>query len=113
VFEVYYVLDEQGDPQRVTDPTAWARWCEQSDRGVDRTTVAEDIVVLTTFDGVDEVTPGQQPLLFESRVFGGVLDGEEIRYATRADAIAGHESLVTWCRIGHSPDHGITEDQIT
>jgi len=34
------------------------------------------------------------PLIFETRVFGGDLDGEQWRYSTEAEAIAGHEEVV-------------------
>jgi hypothetical protein len=37
-------------------------------------------------------TPGPA-ILWESMVFGGPLDGEQRRYATRAEADAGHTAL--------------------
>jgi hypothetical protein len=110
---MYFVLDEQGEPLAVSDVEEWVQWCERADRGVARTVVAADVVVLTTFNGVDEVVHGQTPLLFETRVFGGVLDGEAVQHPTRADALAGHAKLVEWCRMGNSPGTGLTDDQIT
>ena len=111
--EVYFVLDEQGDPVPVSDLEAWLRWFGRADRGVARTVVTPDIAVLTTFSGVHDAADGRAPLLFDTRVFGGVLNGEEIQHSTRVDAIAGHALLVAWCRVGSSPDGGITEAQIT
>ena len=107
----YFVLDERGEPL-ATDCSEWERWCEHTDRSVARSVVASDVVVLTTFSGVDECPSGQPPLLFETRVFGGVLDGEDQQHATRADALAEHTRLVEWCRVGHSPAQGLTADQI-
>jgi hypothetical protein len=42
-------------------------------------------------------------------VFGGVLDGEVVQHCTRAEATAQHAELVEWCRIGNTPNGGITE----
>ncbi len=111
--EVYFVLDERGDPRKVSDVAAWLHWCERADRGVARTAVTPDIAVLTTFSGFDEPGEGRAPLLFATRVFGGVLDGEDVQHPTRADALAGHAMLVAWCRLGNLPNGGVTAEQIT
>jgi hypothetical protein len=37
-------------------------------------------------------TPGP-PVLWETFVFGGVLDGEMQRYTSKADALAGHQRM--------------------
>ena len=111
--EVYFVLDEQGDPLPVSDTEAWLQWFELADRRVAQTMVTPDIAVLTIFSGVDEVTEGRAPRPFETRVFGGMLDGEEVRHPTRVDALAGHAMVVTWCRLGTTPDEGVTEKLMT
>lgn len=108
--ELYSVLDERGEPIRERDVEAWSRWFAHADCSVARSTVSPDITVLTTFSGVDDVPgPNSIPRLFESRVFGGILDGEVVHYCTRAEATAQHEELVEWCRIGNTPNAGITE----
>jgi hypothetical protein len=108
--ELYFVLDEHGEPVPERDVEAWSRWFAQADRSVARSTVSRDITVLTTFNGVDDVPePDSIPKLFESRVFGGVLDGEVVQHCTRAEATAQHAELVEWCRIGNTPNGGITE----
>jgi hypothetical protein len=106
------MFDERGEPLAVSDSSEWERWCERTDRGVARTVIARDVVVLTTFSGVDEGMDGHPPLLFETRVFGGVLDGEHQQHATRVNALGGHATLVEWCRVGQSPAKGLTADQI-
>jgi hypothetical protein len=111
--ELYFVLDEQGNPLPVSDVEVWSRWFERADRGVARTVVTPNVTVLTTFSGVDQAAEGRPPLLFETRVFGGVLNAEELQHPTRIDALAAHASLVEWCRIGNSPEGGVTEEQIT
>ena len=68
-----------------------------------RTVVTAEVTVLTTFSGVDPSTQGQPPRLFETRVFGGVLDAEEARHASKADAIAAHAALAEWCASARRP----------
>jgi hypothetical protein len=38
---------------------------------------------------------GARPLLFETMVFGGPLDGEQTRYSTWDEAKSGHDAMVT------------------
>ena len=111
--EGYFVLNERGEPMLERDVQAWTRWFERADRSVARTVVSADVTVLTTFRGVGETDEsGQAPHLFETRVFGGILTGEERWHRTRDQAVAGHERLAEWCRIGMVHNHGISEDQL-
>lgn len=99
--EVYFVLDEHGEPREERDLDQWQRWFEQANRGVARTAVSPQITVLTTFRAYDELAdPDAAPKLFETQVFGGVLDGELREHRTRAEAIAEHAALAEWCRLG-------------
>jgi hypothetical protein len=109
----YFVLDELGEPQPEHDLEAWTRWFEQADRSIARTAIGAAVVVLTTFRGVVDATePGDAPRLFETRVFGGVLDGEEHGHSTRTEALAAHSALAEWCRIGNAPDAGVNEQTL-
>jgi hypothetical protein len=72
--EVYFVLNDSGEPVPVNDINEWTQWCERADRSVARTVVAPDVMVLTIFNGIDEHAEngeGRSPLLFGTRVFGG------------------------------------------
>ena len=102
--DVYFVLDTCGQPRREYDLVKWAKWFDRADRSIARTAVAKDVMVLTTFLGVGEVS---DPLLFETRVFGGSLDGEELLTRTRADAELTHAELAHWCVIGTAPYYGV------
>jgi hypothetical protein len=107
---IYFRLDDRGEPRPEADVEAWTRWFERADRSIARTVVAPDVTVLTTFRGVDESRePNERPRLFDTRVFGGILDGEELHHVTRAEALLGHVTLAEWCRIATVPDAGITE----
>ena len=111
--EGYFVLNDRGEPMLERDVQAWTRWFERADRSVARTVVSADITVLTTFRGVGETDEsGQAPPLFETRVFGGILGGEERWHRTRDEAIAGHEWVAEWCRIALAHNHGLSEDQL-
>ena len=110
---MYFVLDDQGEPQRETDFDAWSGWFERADRRIARTVVSADVTVLTTFIGVDEsAADDAEPLLFSTRIFGGVLNAEELLRRTRAEGLAAHAEIVEWCRIGNAPGAGVTEDEI-
>ncbi len=82
-----------------TDLDAWAAWLETADRSVAQTQVGE-ARVSTVFLGVDlnfqsmvGLAAGA-PILFESMIFGGKLDGEMNRYPTWGAAEKGHAAMV-------------------
>jgi hypothetical protein len=97
-----YILDADGNPQPCDDLLAWARWFEAASR--DRTRiVAQDldesdpkktIKVSTVFLGLDHNFMGDgTPVLWETLVMGGLLDGEMDRYTSRAAALEGHQAM--------------------
>jgi len=99
-----YVLDAQGEPQPVEDVIEWGQWMEEHN---DARVIAHDrdeggrneILISTVFLGINMNPFGKgPPILFETMVFGGVLDQEIRRYATRAEAYAGHQEM---CRRVH------------
>lgn len=91
-----YTLDADGNPVRCDDLLAWATWYESSDeaRRVARDTVGE-VEVSTVFLSIDHGWSGT-PVLYETMTFGGAprIDEWCRRYATRAEALAGHAETV-------------------
>ena len=87
-----YTLDAAGNPVRCADWVAWAT----SDFRLARTEVGPGYVS-TIFLGWRSPRPGP-PLLFETMICG--VDGLELeeRYATRAEALAGHAQAVAVAR---------------
>ncbi len=75
----------------------WARWFNDSaQRIVAQTEVrrpdADPVLVSTVFLGLDHnYYPSGPPILFETMVFGGPLDGYQYRYATFEEALQGHQ----------------------
>ncbi len=88
-----YLLDENGEPQPCPDLMDWARWFQISERSIARTEIGK-IVVSTVFLGLDHGYGSGPPVLFETMVFEGPLNGEQVRYCTRAEALSGHEEMV-------------------
>ena len=99
----YWVLDEHGEPKPCDDVLAWGAWFEATKDTGERV-VARDrdegaapggVNVSTVFLGLDHQFGDGPPVLWETLVFGGVLDGEMRRYTSRAAALAGHQEMCT------------------
>lgn len=109
---MYYKL-EGTRCERVDDVLEWTRWFEGTDRLVKRdkvrcnTTLLKRVLVFlglsthhevevsTVFLGTDHSFGVGPPLLFETLVFGGDLDGEMGRYTTWDEAWKGHQTMVS------------------
>lgn len=87
-----YVLDGH-EAKPATDLLTWSAWFETADRTVAKSEVGES-EISTVFIGIDHNFSGGPPLLFETMVFGGPLDGEQDRYSTWDEAEAGHAAMV-------------------
>jgi hypothetical protein len=91
---LFYILNEHDEPVPVQNAIEWAEWFDAHD---DRRSVLQDHIgnarVSTVFLGLDHAMPGAPPLLYETMVFGGDLSGEEARYQTRDEAVAGHAAM--------------------
>lgn len=92
-----YVLDADGQPQLEPDLLAWARWLETADRRVcqdyDEGDATKRVRVSTVFLGLDYSFGEGPPLLWETMVFGGPLNGRMARYSSVDDAFAGHQRI--------------------
>ena len=82
----------------------WAKWFEYAARTVARdvfkSDAGEDVTVSTVFLGLDHNHAGfGEPILFETIVFGGVLDQWHWRYCTWEEAEAGHAQLINLARV--------------
>lgn len=93
-----YKLDDDGKTPIVVENTIeWAEWYEGADeqRRVAKTHIDTDEYVSTVFLGLDHNFTGEgPPILFETMVFGGEFDEEQVRYATWDEAAEGHEQMV-------------------
>lgn len=99
----YYILDADGQVQRVSSVQAWGVWFEQASRDGSRV-VKQDFIegspeprvgVSTVFLGLDHnFGLSGPPVLWETLVFGTSCDGLMERYATREAALAGHARIL-------------------
>lgn len=88
----YWMLDGK-TPVRALNLIEWGTWMEIGDRRV-----AEDFVgsvrVSTVFLGLNHQFGDGPPILFETMVFGGVLDDLTCRYSTWDEAEKGHQAIL-------------------
>jgi len=94
-----YILDIDGNPLHEPDLMLWATWMEFADRRVAFDNLAEGVDVSTVFLGLDHNWGHHDlPILFETMVFGGEMDGECERYSVRQEALDGHAVIVQLAR---------------
>jgi len=90
-----YKMIADGTSVSVYDVLEWSKWFEIADRRIAHTQVSDDVEVSTVFLGLDHSFGGSgSPVLFETMVVGGDLDGEQERYTTIEDAQQGHDRMV-------------------
>lgn len=97
-----YLLDGH-TPVRCDDLMEWARKYETMDLRVAETYIGDDtdpmaVRVSTVFLSLDHSFGQGPPLLFETMVFGGTMDGRQVRYSTWDEAEAGHARIVDAAR---------------
>lgn len=107
-----FILAEDGrTPVMENDIFIWGRWFEKNN---DKRIVARNETVQgrvsTVFLGLDHSFDGGTPVLWETMVFGGELDGEQDRYVSYEDAIAGHAKILSKVMATAKSDGGLPSD---
>ena len=108
-----YILTPNGRVKEERDSIRWARWFERAnkDRILARTEIAEGVRVSTVFLGLDHNFGGDgPPILWETMIFGGPLDGYQERYATSDDAQLGHLEAVKRAREAQAREERAPDD---
>lgn len=91
----WYILDENHEPVPEPDVLKAAVFFEDFSKRVVAQHQLGESHVSTVFLGLDHnFKIGGPPLLFETLIQGGPLDGEQDRYATWSEAVAGHTSYL-------------------
>jgi hypothetical protein len=98
---IRYILNAAGEPEPCDDILRWAKWFKTAERRVaqdmDEGHDGDDagrVRVSTVFLGLDHnFDSSGPPILWETLVFGGVMDGEMQRYSSLDAAIAGHQDI--------------------
>ena len=86
----YY--DRQGNPLTLME------WASSTDDKRVAYTKVDDTTISTVWLGFDHQFGDGPPLIFETMVFEGPLNAEQIRYSTEAEAVAGHDQMVALVR---------------
>ena len=100
-----YILDLERNPIKEPNIMKWGRWFKKNERHIGDTKIG-DIRISTVFLGLDhqfDIQPGS-PVLWETMVFGGELDGEMERYTSLESAKYGHNKMVE--RVKESVEEG-------
>ena len=103
-----YILDENDEPIECHDLLTWGQWLEDiknsGKRIVQKTYFGQEgqePFVSTVFLAMDhgfaayqhEVPQDYKPILWETLVFGGKMDGYMDRYSSKRKAILGHKRI--------------------
>lgn len=90
-----YILDDNGQPVLEPDLLTWGRWLEESQQRVLAQNFVGEAMVSTVFLGINHRFIGNgPPILWETMVFGGTLDGAQQRYESREEALRGHQAWI-------------------
>lgn len=90
----HYILNEDGNPVAV-GLEEWAEWFgEHKEERIMKQTRVFGIWVSTIFLGLNHNFFGNEPLIFETMIFGGTLDQYQDRYSTKEQALRGHREAV-------------------
>src|SRR5262245_15519667 len=95
----HWILDADNNAVE-TDFLTWAIWLKDiGHRRVGYTEITSEITVSTVFIGIDSRFVGKgPPMLFETLIMGGPLDGDGKRYSSWDDAEIGHKTFVAKAR---------------
>jgi hypothetical protein len=95
-----------GTVEPVEDIIEWGRWFQKTEnRIIEQTELPGDVCVSTVFLGIDHAFGGGPPVLWETMVFGGPMDGEQSRYRSEIEARAGHSLAVELAKLKAGQAH--------
>lgn len=99
-------LDENGEPIPAGDLMDWARWFEDSmNQRIVQQDYLGDIKVSTVFLSIDHSFGGDNPVLWESMIFGGPHDGYQKRCGgPRSAALELHQIALAVAKGERQPD---------
>lgn len=101
-----FMLDHDGIPTPAKSLTEWSNWWNENHhqrnvqtsvntyRNPSNPKVLVEWIATTVFLGVNHRFQGSgPPLIYETIVQGGLLDGEVVRYASEVEALEGHRLI--------------------
>lgn len=98
---LHYILNAAGEPVPCDDLMQWAQWFEHADRQLDGDYVTLPdsgltVYVSTVFLGIEHDCWRHllAPVLWETMIFNGDLDGYCRRWCSQAEALQGHREAL-------------------
>lgn len=91
---MYYILNQNNDPLLCNDSVQWGRWFANGGNRLVAFYQNGDVRVSTIFLGIDHSCRRGPPILFETMIFGGELNGLTRRCATWVEAEDQHFAVV-------------------
>jgi hypothetical protein len=89
-----YILNESGDPVEESDIFKWSQWLNETKRRV-ALDERDGVRVSTIFLGTDYSYNGDDPVFWETMIFGGEFSEEQERCGgSRKDAEAMHARII-------------------
>lgn len=99
---MHVFFDRAGNPME--DLSEWSRLRRDPHAStVARTELPGGVIVSTVWLGINLSVNADQPLIFETMIFGGPHDNAMWRYPTEPAALAWHDQIVTALRAGREP----------
>jgi hypothetical protein len=105
----HYVLNADKTVHRIDDLIEWANRFEMDNRFVAKS-IVDTMKVSTVFLGLDYSFGDGPPILFETMVFGGRLDGRSRRCSTYAQAEQQHIEVLAKVREAQSSSSSARDD---
>jgi len=101
-----YILDENGEPLKVTDFIEWAKyWVGKEDKRRVAYDKIGDVTISTAFLNMDHsYRQGDPPVLWETMIFGGINDQWQDRYTSKEEALIGHKVCVERTKLKRKMD---------
>jgi hypothetical protein len=98
-----YILDDQGEPKNEPNLSKWGKWLATDPRRVlQQDKLPTGVLISTVFTGLDQRQPFftpyddsvRPPILWETMIFGGPHNEYCKRYASKDEALTGHQDAV-------------------
>ena len=105
--EMHYILEENNVTFRKAESIEeWADWFEHAHNRLLKQTQCRQSRISTVFLGIDHSFDSdgiEDPVLFETMIFGGAYDQFQWRYTTAEEAMNDHEKIIKYVMLGVDP----------
>ena len=110
----WYALDENSEPVEIDIlSSSYSSYKESQEKHtIQDENIGDCEIVSTTFLGLDHSYGVGDPVLFETMVFGGKLDQEQVRYTSWEDAKKGHKKMLEKVRATEKGVDGSPEESV-